>query len=218
MSRSVYGGRSSMGQHLSDLAQELQYERYLNLGGWLNFTTPQQAYAWRQKEYQLRLLMNRAEWANYTSPDQYLAFVQRDIAATNSRNAAIMAQAMAYRDVATAAQQFVTVQAEEQGPVGGIAGIQQLQAAAAGIPAEITTTLAVSDEQAVAELARYRAMLTSIPPVETTRLVAAAPAQTAVTELRARPRSAARSWWAARRPSRRPSASPSRGRTSSPRS
>ena len=28
--QTLYGGRTSMGQHLSDLSQELQYERYLN--------------------------------------------------------------------------------------------------------------------------------------------------------------------------------------------
>lgn len=61
--QALYGGRSDMQSHLSDMQRELTYEELLNRQRWLGFTTPQQAYAWRQNEYNQRLLMNRAEWA-----------------------------------------------------------------------------------------------------------------------------------------------------------
>lgn len=61
--QALYGGRSDMQSHLGDMERELQYETLLNRQRWLGFTTPQQAYAWRQNEYNQRLLMNRAEWA-----------------------------------------------------------------------------------------------------------------------------------------------------------
>ena len=95
--QTLYGGRSYMGQHLSDLSQELQYERYLNLARWLNFTTPQQAYAWRQNEYQQRLLMNRAEFAGYATADQYIAFLQKQIASNRDLNTVMLQRAALYK-------------------------------------------------------------------------------------------------------------------------
>ena len=47
-----WGGRNSMAQHLSDEQQLLQYKTLLNRQDWLLFTSPQQAYAWRQQELQ----------------------------------------------------------------------------------------------------------------------------------------------------------------------
>lgn len=61
--QALYGGRGDMQTHLSDMDKELRYEELLNRQRWLLFTSPQQAYAWRQNEYNQRLLMNRAEWA-----------------------------------------------------------------------------------------------------------------------------------------------------------
>src|SRR5271156_1508832 len=68
--QALYGGRSDMQSHLGHMERELAYETLLNRQRWLTFSSPQQAFAWRQNEYNQRLLMNRAEWAGYATADQ----------------------------------------------------------------------------------------------------------------------------------------------------
>ena len=170
---SEWGGRNSMAQHLSDEQQLLQYKTLLNRQDWLLFTSPQQAYAWRQQELQQRRQMNYAQWADYTSPDQYLAFVQRQISTTKLMNDQIFSQAAAYRANADAAGRYASALSVIHGPEGGLEGLQAMQSALAGIPAELTTTLNVDDAAALAALATYQSVLSNIPQVVTTTLVSA---------------------------------------------
>src|SRR3954453_7699185 len=61
----LYGGRNDMQQHLSDMDRLLQYQNLLNRATWMNFSTVQQAMAYRQQMYQQKLLENRAEFGGY---------------------------------------------------------------------------------------------------------------------------------------------------------
>jgi hypothetical protein len=65
----LYGGRNDMTQHLSDLAQELNYTTLLNRQKWLGFSSVQQAMSYRQQMYNLALLENKAHFAGYL-PDR----------------------------------------------------------------------------------------------------------------------------------------------------
>ncbi len=156
-----------MEQHLSDMQRELQYQRLLNIADWLNFTSPQQAYAWRQTEYQQRLLMNRAEWAGYATPDQYIQYVQRDIAVQKDLNALMLARAQLYRSDTDAALGYANALSGTRFSIGqlgeGVSGTQALEAALLGLPSQVSTTLQVEDAAALAAIAAYRAVLASIP-------------------------------------------------------
>ena len=174
--QTLYGGRTSMGQHLSDLSQELQYERYLNLARWLNFTTPQQAYAWRQNEYQQRLLMNRAEFAGYATADQYIAFLQKQVSGNRDLNTVMLQRAALYKAETDAALGYTNALGGTHASIGQLGegllpGAQQFQAALAGLPAEVTTRLQIDDSAAISALAGYEALLHGVPREITTHEV-----------------------------------------------
>ena len=165
-----------MGQHLSDLSQELQYERYLNLAKWLNFTTPQQAYAWRQNEYQQRLLMNRAEFAGYATADQFISFLQKEVAGNRDLNTVMLQRAALYKSETDAALGYTNALSGTHASIGQLGegllpGAQQFQSALAGLPAEVTTRLQIEDSAAISEVAGYEALLHGIPREITTREV-----------------------------------------------
>ena len=174
--QTLYGGRTSMGQHLSDLSQELQYERYLNLAKWLNFTTPQQAYAWRQNEYQQRLLMNRAEFAGYATADQFISFLQKEIAGNRDLNTVMLQRAALYKSETDAALGYTNALSGTHASIGQLGegllpGAQQFQSALAGLPAEVTTRLQIDDSAAISALAGYEALLHGVPREITTHEV-----------------------------------------------
>ena len=80
-----WGGRTDPGSYLADMARTLEYKRLINIQNWLTFTSPQTAYAWREKERLQAIQMNYALWGGYTTPDQYLGYLQRqrtDLAAS----------------------------------------------------------------------------------------------------------------------------------------
>lgn len=173
--QALYGGRSDMQSHLSDMERQLQYETLLNRQRWLGFTTPQQAYAWRQNEYNQRLLMNRAEWAGYATADQYLQFVQRQTAGQRDLNTQMARQAELYKQGADAAIQYWNaVQGQAHRTTSGVApvitpqvnlsGVQRAEAALAGLPDTVTTEVGIDDTVARAELAAWNAALRLIPP------------------------------------------------------
>lgn len=177
--QTLYGGRSSMEQHLGDMSQELNYQNLLNRATWLGFTTPQQAYAWRQQEYNQRLLMNRAEWGGYATPDQYIGYLQRDRAAMDQLNTVMRARSGLYKDNTDAALAYANALAGTHASAAtlgeGLSGIQQYQNALVGLPDVVSTTMSVDDSAAIAELARYQAMLHGLPnTVSTTEIVTAA--------------------------------------------
>lgn len=169
--QALYGGRSDMQSHLSDMERELQYETLLNRQRWLLFTSPQQAYAWRQNEYNQRLLMNRAEWAGYQTADQYLAYLQREIVAQRGLSQELLTRAEDYKKVADAAAQYYNALASGEAhktttilaPRADLAGVQQTEAALAAVPQEITTTINVDDAKAMQDLATWRSMLQQMP-------------------------------------------------------
>jgi hypothetical protein len=173
--QALYGGRSDMQSHLSDMERQLQYETLLNRQRWLGFTTPQQAFAWRQNEYNQRLLMNRAEWAGYATADQYLQFVQRQTSGQRDLNAQMLRQSELYKTGADAAVQYWNaVQGQAHKTTSGVSpvitprvdlgGVQRAEAALAGIPDTVTTQMTVDDDVAKAELAAWTAALRIVPP------------------------------------------------------
>jgi hypothetical protein len=174
----LYGGRNDMTQHLSDMAQELNYTTLLNRQKWLGFSSVQQAMSYRQQMYNLSLLENKAHFAGYLTADQYLGFLQREIAETAALSAAIRDRSAA---IATETGLLLAhanaLQGTHQtaGSLGGqLAGATALSAAIAGLPTLVTTRAELNTSPAMAELAAYRAALLSLPHTETTDIISAA--------------------------------------------
>lgn len=173
--QALYGGRGDMQSHLSDMAKELQYEELLNRQRWLMFTSPQQAYAWRQNEYNQRLLMNRAEWAGYATADQYLAYLQRQTTAYRALNDELLNRTQLYKQNTDAALAYWN--AVEQGarrtntviaPQAELSGVQAVNAALAGVPGHVTTQVVIDDHLGLAQIAAWKAALSDIPNAQTT--------------------------------------------------
>lgn len=176
-----FGGRGSMPQHLSDKAQELQWETLLNRQRWLGFSSPQAAYSWRQLELYQAWLMNRAHFGatssgtGYTTPDQYLSYLQKEYAALSDESTVLKARAGIYNDMANAYLAYARAISGRSGLTIGLLGealpgVQQIGAALAGLPAQVTTTVNVDDSAAIAKLASYAAVLRGLPASETTVL------------------------------------------------
>lgn len=183
--QTAFGGRSTMDQHLADMQREVQYTDLLNRAHWLNFTSPQQAYAWQQQQLNQKRLMNYADWANYTSPDQYLNYLQRQRAELTSLNSVMVDRAQTYRALTSAALDYTNAlqgTSKTLGQLGESGGsVQAIEAALTGLPSQVTTTMKIDDTQAVAALAAYRAMLEGTPRlVSTTEIVEAGKALGAV--------------------------------------
>jgi hypothetical protein len=163
----LYGGRTNMAQHLSDIAQELNYTTLLNRQHWLGFSSVQQAMSYRQQMYQLALLENKAHFAGYLTADQYLGFMQREIAGSTSQAAAIRARAAAI-GIETAAMlaydNAVLGTHQSLGQLGG--GASAYAAALTGLPSVVTTQALFDDAPAIAQIAAYRASLAAIPRAE----------------------------------------------------
>lgn len=172
--QSLYGGRSSMEQHLSDEQSEINLLSLLNRQKWLGFTTPQQAYAWRQQEYNQRLLMNRAEWAGYTTPDQYLQYLVKYRTNLDALNAVMRGRLALFQETAVAASNL----GQSIGEAGGqniqlgtqIAGLQQFNDAVNAIPDSQVTSVTLDDSAAIAEVARWDAIVRGIPEHKVTKL------------------------------------------------
>jgi Transglycosylase SLT domain len=171
----LYGGRNDMTQHLADMAQELNYTTLLNRQRWLGFSSVQQAMSYRQQQYQLALLENKAHFAGYLTADQYLGFMQREIAQTAALSAVIRD-----RTSALAAETSVLLSHANaiQGTHQSIGSLgEQLGAASAlasaitGVPSVVRTRVELDDSMAMAELAAYRAALTSLPHAESTDII-----------------------------------------------
>jgi hypothetical protein len=176
--QSLFGGRSDMGTHLADMRKELEYETLLNRQRWLMFTTPQQAYAWRQTEYTQKLLMNRAEWAGYFTADQYLQYLQKQTALYRDFNAELERRAALYKSNTDAALAYYNAiegthkSVTQLGEEGSVAGAQALNSALAGVPTSVTTELKADPEQGLADVALWKSVLHSIPEHITTSLIA----------------------------------------------
>lgn len=167
--QALFGGRSDMQSHLGDMERELQYETLLNRQRWLGFTTPQQAYAWRQNEYNQRLLMNRAEWGGYATADQYIAYLQKQTTAWQQQNAAMLQRVGLYKQNADAAVAYYNaLQGTHKtiGEIGGndnLSGVTSLNNALSGLPDQVSTQVNADTSTAMAQIAAYVAALSAIP-------------------------------------------------------
>lgn len=174
----LYGGRNTIEQHLSDMAQELNYTTLLNRQKWLGFSSVQQAMAYRQQMYNLALLENRAHFAGYQTADQYLGFLQREISQTAALSAAIRDRSSVIAAETTlliAHANALQGTHQTAGSLGEqLTGATALNAAIAGLPTLVTTRAELDTSSAMAELAAYRAALLSLPHTETTDLLSAA--------------------------------------------
>lgn len=174
----LYGGRNDMTQHLSDLAQELNYTTLLNRQKWLGFSSVQQAMSYRQQMYNLALLENKAHFAGYLTADQYLGFLQREIAQTAALSAAIHSRTAAIGEETSALLAHANALHGTSQTAGSLG--EQLGAASAyvtaltGIPSTVRTRAVLDDSQALSQLAAYRAALLGLPHAETTDIVSVA--------------------------------------------
>jgi hypothetical protein len=174
----LYGGRNDMTQHLSDMAQELNYTTLLNRQKWLGFSSVQQAMSYRQQMYNLALLENKAHFAGYLTADQYLGFLQRETAQTAALSAAIRDRTAAIgSETAMLLAHTNALQGTSQtaGSLGeGLTAVGAYNAALVGLPDTVTTKAVLDDSQAMAQLAAYRAALTGLPHAERMDIVSAA--------------------------------------------
>lgn len=171
----LYGGRNDETQHLSDMAQELNYTTLLNRQKWLGFSSVQQAMSYRQQMYQLALLENKAHFAGYLTADQYLGFLQREIAQTAALSAAIRDRSSA---ISAETQLLLAHTNALQGThqTAGSLGEQLTSASAysaaiTGVTSLVTTRAVFDDSQALAEIAAYRATLLGLPNAESADIV-----------------------------------------------
>lgn len=184
--QTLYGGRSDMSTHLTDLQRQLELDTLINRQEWLGFSTPQAAYSWKQLELMQAYLMNRAKYGatsagtGYTTPDQYLAYLQREYTAYAQENAVLLARAGVYKQNADAMLAYANALRgahETFGTLGSSseAAAQQIGAVVAGVPTEVTTKFTVDDAAAIARLAAYNALLHGVPrEVSTTEVINAA--------------------------------------------
>lgn len=172
-----FGGRTSMAQHLSDLAQESNWLTLINREKWLGFTSPQAAYSWRQLELAQHWLMNRAKFGatsagtGYTTPDQYLSYLQREYTTDTLLNVVMKERAGIYTNLANAYLAYAnalrgtheTLGAIGEAAPGAAAGLSGYEAALVGLPSQVTTVLNVDDSAGIAKLAAWRALLRGLP-------------------------------------------------------
>lgn len=174
----LYGGRNDMTQHLSDMAQELNYTTLLNRQKWLGFSSVQQAMSYRQQMYQLALLENKAHFAGYLTADQYLGFLQRETMQTASLSAAIRDRTAAIgSETAMLLAHANALQGTSQtaGSLGeGLSTVGAYNAALTGLPDTVSTKAVLDDSQAMAQVAAYRAALLGLPHAESTDIVSSA--------------------------------------------
>lgn len=162
-----------MDQHLNDMGKDLEYRTLLNRAEWLGFSSPQQAYSWRQQEYNQRLNMNRADQMGYATPDQYLGYLQKERSALNDLNSAIFDRADAYDEATVKALDYTDAVKDTHKSLGefsdtGVQEAQQVTDAINNIPDVQVTTMKLDDSAAMAQLAAYRAELEGIPKVVST--------------------------------------------------
>jgi hypothetical protein len=175
--QTAFGGRNTMDQHLADMAKELQYTDLLNRAHWLNFTSPQQAYAWQMQALNLKKLQNYADWAGYTTPDQYLSWLQKQRAELTSLDSVMLNRSRTYRELTSAALDYTNaIQGTHVtlGQLGEQGSIRALEASLAGLPGEVVTHVSLDDAGAIAKLAAYKTLLTTMPSTVTTTEVARA--------------------------------------------
>ncbi len=98
-----WGGRSDPGAHIADLQRRLELKRLTNIQNWLTFTSPQAAYAWRERERLQAVQMNYALWGGYTTPDQYLGYLQRQRTDLAGLNAVLTDRVSVYKENTDAA-------------------------------------------------------------------------------------------------------------------
>lgn len=184
--QTLFGGRADMGQHLSDLSQESNWQSLLLRTRNLGFTSPQAAYSWRMMELQQAYLMNRAKYGatssgtGFTNANEYLAYLQREYTAMQQENTAMLQRAHLYRENADAALSYASAlrgHATSFGTLGtassqSLAGISQFQSALVGLPDTVTTTLNIEDSGALSMLSAYQAMLRGVPQHVATSLTA----------------------------------------------
>jgi hypothetical protein len=172
--QSLYGGRSSMEQHLSDEQSEVNLTNLLNRAKWLGFTTPQQAYSWRQQEYNQRLLMNRAEWAGYTTPDQYLQYLVKYRTDLDNLNSAMRARLGLFQESAVAANDLgrsISGLGGQRTDLGAqVAGINAFQQAVSNVQDQNTTQLNVDSAGGLADIGTFNAALGAVPDTNITTL------------------------------------------------
>jgi SLT domain-containing protein len=174
----LYGGRSNEQQHLSDMAQELQYTTLLNRQRWLGFSSVQQAMSYRQQMYQLALLENKAHFAGYLTADQYLGFLQRETMQTAALSAAIRDRTgVISAETSALLAHANTLQGTNQslGSLGEQLGTASVYAAAlSGVSPLVRTRAEFDDSQALVQLAAYRAALAGIPQAESVDIITSA--------------------------------------------
>jgi hypothetical protein len=174
----LYGGRNDMTQHLSDMAQELNYTTLLNRQKWLGFSSVQQAMSYRQQMYNLALLENKAHFAGYLTADQYLGFLQRETMQTATLSAAIRDRTSAIASETSALLAHTNALQGTHQTVGSLgeqlttAGVYA--AALSGVPSVVSTRALFDDSQALGQLAAWRAALAGLPRAESTDITAAA--------------------------------------------
>jgi cell wall-associated NlpC family hydrolase len=170
----AWGGRTDPGAYLADQAKILEYRRLINIQDWLTFTSPQAAYAWRERERLQAIQMNYALWGGYTTPDQYLGYLQRERTGLAGLNAELLQRAAVYKENTNAALAYANAVTGTHKTIGtlseglDLSGVSQFQSALTGLPDIVTTTLQVDDAAALARIAQYEALLKGIPRAETT--------------------------------------------------
>jgi hypothetical protein len=172
----LYGGRNDIQQHLSDMAQALNYTNLMNRAQWMGFSSVQQAMSYRQQMYNQKLLENRAEFAGYQTADQYLSYMQRRTTSATSEAAAIRARAMAIQDETTALLTYDNALQGTHSTLGqlgeGGSTVSALNAALTDLPDEVVTKISIDDGGALGSLQTYKAALRSVPATESTSLAA----------------------------------------------
>jgi hypothetical protein len=171
-----WGGRSDAGAHMADMARMRELKRLINIQNWLNFSTPQAAYAWRERERLQAIQMNYALWGGYTTPDQYLGYLQRQRTDLAGLNSTLTDRAMVYRENTDAALAYANALRGSHSSVAqlstglDLSGISQFQSALVGLPDAVSTRLELDDSAALTELVRYESLLRAVPQAETTVL------------------------------------------------
>jgi hypothetical protein len=171
-----FGGRSSMDQHLSDIQREEQYTTLLNRANWLNFNSPQQAFAFKQQQYQQALLMNRAYQMGYATPDQYINFLQRETSAQQAMNAQTLARVGLYKNATDAALAYSDAMSgthQSISELGGssLASINALNDAITNLPDTSVTEVDIDETHGIQQLDDWTKRLREVPRTMTTQEV-----------------------------------------------
>lgn len=168
----LFGGRRSMDQHLQDLQKQTTLQTLLNRARQRGFITPQQDYAFRQREYQAMLLWNRASQQGYTTPDQYLGFLQKERTNFDAMTRSWRSRDLAMRSATDAAIAYARKVGGVNVTPGGLAtsaaGVNSLGDALSGLPDQVSTKVTLNDSSATQDLSRYAAGLEALPDTITT--------------------------------------------------